>query len=97
MKPLSYSLIAAALACGFANAQTTAYTTPVGYETLTLKAGINYAGLRLHGSEVVASTLTGVGAVGTKTITDSATTFALTTGTSLRIPITFRLLMEAPL
>jgi uncharacterized protein (TIGR02597 family) len=34
MKPLSYSLIAAALACGFASAQTTAYTTPVGYISL---------------------------------------------------------------
>lgn len=33
MKPLSYSLIAAAIACGFAAAQTTAYTTPVGYVT----------------------------------------------------------------
>jgi len=34
MKPLTYSLIAAALACGFAAAQTTAYTTPVGYVSL---------------------------------------------------------------
>jgi uncharacterized protein (TIGR02597 family) len=34
MKPLSYSLIAAALACGFVSAQTTAYTTPVGYISL---------------------------------------------------------------
>jgi uncharacterized protein (TIGR02597 family) len=34
MKPLSYSLIAAALACGLASAQTTAYTTPVGYVSL---------------------------------------------------------------
>ena len=48
MKPLSYSLIAAAIACGFASAQTTAYTTPVGYETLTVATGFNYLGLRLQ-------------------------------------------------
>ena len=34
MKPLTYSLIAAALACGLASATTTAYTTPVGYVSL---------------------------------------------------------------
>jgi uncharacterized protein (TIGR02597 family) len=36
---ISYSLIAAAMACGFANGQTTAYTTPVGYATLNIPAG----------------------------------------------------------
>lgn len=39
---ISYSLIAAAMACGFANAQTTAYTTPVGYFTSVIAgAGAN--------------------------------------------------------
>ena len=36
MKPYTYSLIAAALACGFAQAVETAYTTPVGYITATI-------------------------------------------------------------
>jgi hypothetical protein len=33
---ISYSLIAAAMACGLANAQTTAYTDPVGYITSSI-------------------------------------------------------------
>jgi uncharacterized protein (TIGR02597 family) len=36
---ITYSLLAAAAACGFAQAQTTAYTTPVGYVSLTIPAG----------------------------------------------------------
>ena len=36
MKKLTYSIFAAALACGFASATTTAYTTPVGYMTVPL-------------------------------------------------------------
>jgi len=49
MKPLTYSLFAAALACGLASAvTTTAYTTPVGYETLPVSPGFNYLGLRLQ-------------------------------------------------
>lgn len=35
---ISYSLIAAAMACGLALGQTTAYTTPVGYVTLNIPA-----------------------------------------------------------
>jgi uncharacterized protein (TIGR02597 family) len=35
---ISYSLIAAAMACGLALGQTTAYTTPVGYVTLDIPA-----------------------------------------------------------
>lgn len=38
MKALTYSLFAAAAACCFASAQTTAYTTPVGYVTLDVPA-----------------------------------------------------------
>lgn len=41
MKPLSYSILAAALACGLASAQTTAYTTPVGYVSLGNTAADN--------------------------------------------------------
>ena len=36
MKTLTYSIFAAALACGFVSATTTAYTTPVGYMTVPL-------------------------------------------------------------
>ena len=35
---ITYSLLAAAAACSVANAQTTAYTTPVGYVSLTIPA-----------------------------------------------------------
>jgi uncharacterized protein (TIGR02597 family) len=35
---ITYSLLAAAAACGVASAQTTAYTTPVGYVTVTVPA-----------------------------------------------------------
>lgn len=66
---LTYSLLAAAFACGLASAQT-AYTTPVGYETLGVSSGFNYLGLRLHSPithsgtfEVIAATsLTDTGA-----------------------------------
>lgn len=45
---LTYSLLAAAFACGFASAQTTAYTTPVGYVNTNLKAGqYSFLGLTL--------------------------------------------------
>jgi hypothetical protein len=37
---LTYSLIAAALACGLASAQTTAYTTPVGYITHSITGAV---------------------------------------------------------
>ena len=77
---LSYSLILAAASCGMAFGATTAYTSPVGYETLTLKAGANYSGLRLQESAVNSGVLTGVTAA-PNTVSDTATTFALTTGT----------------
>jgi hypothetical protein len=58
MKPLSYSLIAAALACGLASAQTTAYTTPVGYVTTTLKGGqFNLTSLTVHNPTVSAGVI----------------------------------------
>lgn len=58
MKPLSYSLIAAALACGLASAQTTAYTTPVGYVTKTLTGGrFNLTSLTVHNPTVSAGVI----------------------------------------
>ena len=45
---IPYSLILAAASLGMAFGQTTAYTTPVGYETISLTAGFNYMGVRLH-------------------------------------------------
>lgn len=74
---LSYSLILAAASCGLAFGAATAYTTPVGYETLTLTSGINYAGLRLQEAVVVSGLLSNVTST---TVSDSANTFALTTG-----------------
>jgi hypothetical protein len=53
MKALTYSLFAAAAACCFASAQTTAYTTPVGYVTETLAPGrFNLVGLTVHNPTV---------------------------------------------
>lgn len=57
MKLHTYAFLAAALACGMANAQTTAYTTPVGYETLNLNTGFNFVGVRLHEPVIAAGTL----------------------------------------
>lgn len=47
MKTLSFSLLASALATGLAFAQT-AYTSPVGYSTVTLQQGFNNVGITLH-------------------------------------------------
>jgi hypothetical protein len=60
MKPLSYSLIAAAVACGFATAQTTAYTTPVGYTTKALAPNqYTLVGLTVHEATKSAGIITG--------------------------------------
>jgi hypothetical protein len=73
MKPLSYALIAAAAACGLATAQTTAYTTPVGYTTQTLAANsFNLVGINLMTPTLVASKVTGVTG---STISDSTINF----------------------
>jgi hypothetical protein len=45
MKPLRYTLIALAATCGFAYAQTTAYTTPVGYVTSYINPRVNDLGV----------------------------------------------------
>lgn len=58
MKTLSISLLAVALASGLASAQT-AYTSPVGYETLQINPGINYIGVRLHQPTIASGQLAG--------------------------------------
>jgi hypothetical protein len=59
---LTYSLLAAAAACGMAQGQgqTTAYTTPVGYTTQTLDANkYNLVAITLHNSAVFGGVITG--------------------------------------
>jgi len=59
---IPYSLIAAVLACGLASAQTTAYTTPVGYVSITCTRGPagsdTRVGLPLRQPTVAAAALT---------------------------------------
>lgn len=58
---LTYSLLAAALACGFASAQTTAYTTPVGYVTLDIPASADSTvGQPLHRPTELAAASTSI-------------------------------------
>jgi hypothetical protein len=60
MKTTLYSIIAAAAAIGFAQAQT-AYTTPVGYTTQTLAANtFNLVGFNVLNPTIAAGVLTGV-------------------------------------
>lgn len=57
---LTYSLLAAAFACGLASAQTTAYTTPVGYvSTLLSPNKYNLIAVTLHEPTVSAGVVTG--------------------------------------
>jgi hypothetical protein len=58
MKPIiPFALLGALFAVSAADAAT---TTPVGYETLTLSAGFNYLGLRLHEPTLVAGDIESV-------------------------------------
>ena len=58
MKKLTYSIFAAALACGFASATTTAYTTPVGYVTTAIPANVfTFVGLTVHNPTISAGVL----------------------------------------
>jgi hypothetical protein len=84
MKKLSFSLLAAALATGVASAAT-AYTTPVGYETLPINAGTNYIGVRLHESTVAAGLL--AGASGTVLTVAEGVADALVAGTTYILEI----------
>lgn len=59
MKSLTYSLLAAALVCGIASAQTTAYTTPVGYYGFAGKGGGNLFVPALVNGAAFAGQLTG--------------------------------------
>jgi hypothetical protein len=54
MKTTFYSLALAAVTCGFAVAQTTAFTTPVGYSTQQLGQGFNLVGLTLQTPTIAA-------------------------------------------
>jgi hypothetical protein len=85
MKTYAYSLLAAAAACGFAAAET-AYTTPVGYETLAFNTGFNFAGVRLQEAPVAAGDIEAISAT---TVTDSDIDFdtILTTGQSYVLEI----------
>jgi hypothetical protein len=74
MKTTIYSLLAAA-ACGIAFGQT-AYTTPVGYETITLAPGTyNLTGVRLFNPQVAAGTFESNTAT---TLVDNQASFSLT-------------------
>ena len=61
-------MVAALLAPGALFAQTTAKTGPVGYETISLEAGFNYIGLRLHQPTLAAGALD---AVSSGSVTDN--------------------------
>lgn len=71
MKPILYPILAA-IACGFASGQT-AYTNPVGYETVPLASGFNYVGTRLHQPPVAAGTFE---TVGSSSVTDTGADFS---------------------
>jgi len=78
---ISYSLIAAAMACGFANGQTTAYTTPVGYVTQALAADqFNLVGTTVQQSTAAAGVIDAVTSI---SVTDNGVNFTttLTAGT----------------
>jgi hypothetical protein len=82
MKPYTYSLLAAALACGMAQGAATAYTTPVGYVTQTLKPDIaNLIGLTVHSPTVAAGV---IDAESSSSVTDNEVNFTtlLTGGTT---------------
>lgn len=55
---IPYSLLAALAATGMAYGASTAYTTPVGYETLAVSPGFNFLGLRLQQPVVAAGAIT---------------------------------------
>jgi len=81
MKLNTYAFLAAALACGMANAQT-AYTTPVGYVTHELGANqFNLLGLTVHQPTIAAGVLD---AESSSSVTDTEVNFTtlLTAGSS---------------
>jgi hypothetical protein len=70
---ITYSLLAAAAACSLANAQTTAYTTPVGYYNYDAKAGGNLFVAGLVNATVFTGAITADGAT-TLTVNSEAIT-----------------------
>lgn len=77
---IPYSLILATASCGVAFGAATAYTTPVGYETLPVTPGFNYLGVRLHNPVLAAGT---VDTISPTQMTSAATNFgAIMTGGS---------------
>ncbi|MES2476799.1 MAG: hypothetical protein V4640_13530 [Verrucomicrobiota bacterium] len=73
---LTYALLLAAAASGVALGQTTAYTTPVGYSTTTLKNGFNNVGLTLQAPTKVAGDLN---VIGTTSVQDTSAGVNFTT------------------
>ncbi len=87
MKPYTYAFLAAAAACGLASAAETAYTTPVGYVTQTLKANqFTLAGLTVHNATVAAGV---IDAESASSVTDTEVNFTtlLTAGATYILEI----------
>lgn len=84
MKPYTYSLLAAALACGMAQGAATAYTTPVGYTSnqVALAGQFNLFGLPVHSPTIAAGILDANSAT---TVTDNEVNF----GTTLTAGLTY--------
>jgi hypothetical protein len=71
---ITYSLLAAALACGLAHGQAaTAYTTPVGYSTSSLLQGFNALGTNLQTPTLAAGNFENITST---TLTDSGVTYS---------------------
>ena len=70
---ISYTLLAAAMACGLAHGQTTAFTTPVGYYNFNAAAGPNLAVPGFVNSASFAGKLVGAGAITLTVATGSIT------------------------
>lgn len=86
MKPYLYSLIAVAAACGLASAQTTAYTTPVGYNTQALGANqFVLVGLTLQKSPVASGKFETISGT---SLTDTDVTYAPVAGRTYVLEIT---------
>ena len=76
---ISYSLLAAAMACGVAHAAT-AYTTPVGYETFAATPGFNFVGVRLQEAAIASGTLESFTAAPNRVTDNEVNLGALITG-----------------
>ena len=74
------TLLVGAIASGLVYGQTTAYTTPVGYESVTVASGFNYVGLRLHRAVAFAGSF---GSSTSTTLVDSNANFSSASATTL--------------